>query len=448
MRRALAVLMLFASPLAAQETGLTIYQDGSVLVRRTLAQAVNRLTPFTMDLAAQAVEPGSFVVLDDGVTLRSVRILNVAGADAALRRSVGRDIDFRVQLRDTSYFVRGRLLSVEPFAVRIDGRVLYQMPGQPAFPDSLVQLTPRAEIAVASERPLQNLRIGYLTNGLSWRAQLNVVVPRVGGGPATVTGLAVIDNQGLTVRNAAVQLASGEIRRAAFQGPRPMAARAMASVQVEGITVEATNEAVAETRLYSLPERLDLEPGVTTSAALIAPATTQVERVLNLGPSNDIVDQWTTRADSNLHPDVSYVIKRPAGSAFGDQPAPQAVWRLLAPDSGGRLQLIGESQEPAMPAARDVAITTGTASDVLVDRIQTSWERRGDKDVVSAYRVTVHNAKDESITIAVNEIGVGRWEIQSSTVPAERVSSAQFRFLLPVPAHSDGVLEYRVRVRW
>jgi hypothetical protein len=442
------------SALAAQETSLTIYQDGSVLVRRQVAQAVTRGTnAISFDLVSQNVEPGSFITLDDGVGLRSARILNLTGPEAALRRSIGRDVDFWVQLRDTAYFVRGRLLSTQPFAVRIDGRVLYEMPGRPAFPDTMVQLAPRAELSLAAERAANSLRVGYLTSGVSWQAQLNVVVPRVGGGPATVSGVAVLQNRGLAVRSAEIQLASGVIHRVMSPPPmQPMAARAPRRIgegemRVEAMTVMAAPEGVAETRLYSVPARVDLEPGVTTTTALFAGVSAETERLLVIQPSHAVAEQWVGRADSNLHPDVVYRIRRPAQSPLGEMALPAAVWRLMAPDTAGRLQLIGEAQQGAMPVTRDVEIQTGTASDVVAERIQTAFERRGEREVIASYRVTVHNGKDESVTVLVHDVSPGRWEVLTSTVPVERLASGQFRFSLPVPARGDGVLEYRVRVR-
>jgi hypothetical protein len=399
------------------------------------------------------VDAGSFMVAEGGVVLQSVRVLQAQGPLVALRRAVGRDIDFMVTARDTFYFVRGRVLSAQPLAVRVANRVLYQMPGQPAFPDSLVQLAPRAELNVLGSAGVRTLNVSYLTAGLRWRSTLNVTVPRVGGGVATVAGIAVIDNEGLTVRNAEVQLASGEIRRVR---PRPDMAR-MNRMEEAGAGVIALRsgfaaampeeEAVAEMRVYELPQRMDLEPGVTTTAALFTPATADVQRLFVIDPSNQVADQWGERADSNMNPAVYYRIRRALGTEFGELPLPASVVSVSAPDAEGRVQLVGEMQVQATPRGRDIEVLTGRASDVVVDRVQTFYERRGEREVVAAFRVSVHNAKDESITLAVNETAPGRWEIVNSTVPAERVNAASFRFLVPVAARSDATLEYRIRIR-
>jgi hypothetical protein len=113
-------LLLAAAPLAAQETSLTVYADGFVTVRRAHAQPVARgAGTVAVDPGTLQLDPASIVLTDDGAELRGARLVQAAGAEAALRRSPGRDVDFWVQPRDTAYFVRGRVLSLQPPAARV-----------------------------------------------------------------------------------------------------------------------------------------------------------------------------------------------------------------------------------------------------------------------------------------------------------------------------------------
>jgi hypothetical protein len=222
-----------------------------------------------------------------------------------------------------------------------------------------------------------------------------------------------------------------------------MAAPAMAAEAAD----MATEEAVGEVRVYTLPGRVDLEPGVVTTAALFAPAQAEVAREFAFGPVMNPVDQWMS-ADSGRHPEVSYRVTRAAGTPFGEVPLPSGVVRVLALDGEGRMQVLGESNLGHTPRGRDLIVSTGTAFDVTGDKVQTVFERRGERDVTVAYRMTIRNGKDESITAVVREDFPGRWEVLNSTVAAERVSSSTVRFAVPVPARTDAVLEYRVRARW
>ncbi len=450
----LAAFLCASAPacLSAQETSLTVYGDGWVTVRRAHAQPVTRgASTVAVDPGALQLDPSTIVLTDDGAELRGARFVQATGTDAALRRAIGRDIDFWVQLRDTAYFVRGRVLSLQPPAVRVDGRVLFTLPGQPAFPESLVQYTPRLELAVNAARALPALHYAYVTQGLQWSASFAMVVPRVGGGPATVTGTAQIQNGGLTARGAEVQLAAGAINRVAFDSRtqlRPGVVRPMRALERAGEAAVWIPEAVGEVRLYTLPGRVDLEPGVVTTAALFVPAQAEVAREFLFDPVRNPVEQWVDWADSARHPEVQYRLSRAAGTPFGETPLPAGIVRVLAPDADGRIQVLGEANIGHTPRGRDVIVSTGTAFDVTADRVQTAFERRGERDVTVAYRMTIRNGKDESATAVVREEFPGRWEVLNSSVVAERVSSSGVRFSVPVPARTDVVLEYRVRVRW
>src|SRR5512140_932383 len=170
-RAAVLTIVLAAgsvTALSAQETSLTIYQDGRVMVRRTIPGAVPRgASTLSVDLGGRGADPTSLVSLDEGVEVRGVVVSAATGVDGSLRRAVGRDMEFLLG-GDSLRFVRGTVLSLDPPAFRVNGRVLYDMPGRPAFPDSLVQLAPRAEITVEAARATRSLRVAYLAQGLMW----------------------------------------------------------------------------------------------------------------------------------------------------------------------------------------------------------------------------------------------------------------------------------------
>ena len=74
--------------------------------------------------------------------------------------------------------------------------------------------------------------------------------------------------------------------------------------------------------------------------------------------------------------------------------------------------------------------------------------QQGRRQVEVSYRVQIQNAKGDSATVQVYDEFPGQWEVLSSTVRPERLSSTSVRFAVPVPATGEATLEYRVRVRW
>jgi hypothetical protein len=445
-----AALCVVSSTVRAQETSLTIYQDGRVLVRRTFAVAVPRgVTALAVDLGARSVDPGTIVALDDGAQVRGASGSAATGPDAALRRAVGREIEFLLLRPDSGpRFVRGTLLSLDPPAVRVEGRVVYALPGTPAFPDSLVSLAPQVDLTVEAARSLPSLRLAYQLSGLQWRASYSLVLPRGGAGRGAFTGLATIENPGgLAFTGAEVQLLAGDVRRAA-RGPRALAMDQMAMARAAPAAEAPSEESVGETHLYTLPGAVDLAPGETRTVALFPRAEAQVEPEYVLRHASFVYQVPQRQPEQDLHPEIGYLVRRPAATPFGGTPLPAGTVRVLAPDSAGRLQLLGEASIPHTPGGRELHLVTGTAFDVTAQRTQLTFEPRGQRESVSSYRVTIQNAKSEAVTVQVLDEFPGAWEVLSSSVPAERLSATSVRFPVPVSAGGEATLEYRVRVKW
>lgn len=444
----LLAAMVLPCRLAGQQTSVTIYSDGRVLVRRALPVGVSRGTSTVgVDLGVPQFEQGSLTVLDTGVSLRGVRVIEATGQEGSLLRSLGRDIEFMVGADSAPRYVRGTLLSLTPPTVRVDGRIRYGFPGTPTFPDSVVQLSPRVELVLDAPRAANQLRLAYLSGGLAWQAAYTAVVPRSGPGAATVAGAAVIRNPGnLNLHEVQVQLLAGDVRRAPQQPMMAMRAP-QAAVMEAGVAVQQ-EESVGGVHVYSLSGTVDLVPGETRTVPLFDRTSAEVEpryflRASGYGPQS----QWN-QPMRDQHPEIEYRVARPARTAFGATPLPAGTVRVYAPDSSGRLQLLGETGIDHTPAGRDLKLVTGTAFDITAERTQTEFDRRSQREVVSAYRVTIQNAKTERVVVQVEDQFGTEWDLLSSTVPPEKPTATSARFAVPVAAGGEATLEYRVRLHW
>jgi hypothetical protein len=85
-----------------------------------------------------------------------------------------------------------------------------------------------------------------------------------------------------------------------------------------------------------------------------------------------------------------------------------------------------------------------TAYTTRRDSTRGTWRTTATAD----YKVTLTNATDSAVTIAVEERRAGEWSVVSSSVPAEKVSSTATRFSVKVPARGETDLTYRVRAVW
>lgn len=440
-------LILLAAPAAAQ-TSLTIYSDGRVLMRATAPVRVPSGAS-THRLALGALDPGSIFSLDPQVTVTGAAYDAAVDEPNTMRRAIGRRLVFETgRTNGQPDTVSAEVLGVDPERFRLaDGSIVFMRPGRPRYPADLVQTAPTLELAVRSAAARPSLALGWFTGGASWQASYQVVLGR----EARVSGQAAIPSQSFSVDDAVVQLLAGDVGRAA---PRPMmAGRAVQQEMAMAAPMDAASqEAVGEAHLYTLPGRHTLRPGVATTVALFEPGTAAWERVFTVRGQLPWYGPLQQTGDEGQVPvEVQYLVKRPARTEFGDRPLPGGTWRIYQPDQEDRLQLVGESSAGHMAPGRDLRLGAGTAFDVTAERVQTDYvtTREARRTIaLASYRVTIRNAKDSAVTVDVLEERRGEWTLVESSVPAERLSSTQTRFRVRVPAGGEGALTYRVRVVW
>ena len=453
-RAAVLLVLLGAAfaPSAAAQTSLTIYNDGRVLVRRTVPVTVPKGTS-TQRVTVGALDPASVFSLDSSVTITGLAYDGAVDEASVLRRSVGRRLVFRLpESKDT---ISALVLGVDPLRLQLpDGRVTFSPPGAALYPGDVVVADPTASLKLESARAQDRLRLGYFTGGAMWRASYHVVL---GPSAARMTGSAVLESQALRAEDAEVQLLAGAVGQA--QPARPPSPYAGRAAFVDAMPVDkatASEQRVGEFHLYSLPGRSTLLPGLTTTVALFEPADVKYERnyvVHGAVPWWGMLPQQGDETDVPV--EVAYTLKRPRKTDLGDRPLPGGVVRLFQADSAGRAQLVGEAAMDHTPAGQDVRLSAGTAFDITARRLQTSYSTRRDstkagwRTVATAdYRATIRNATDTVVTVDVQEERAGEWTVVQSSVPADKVSSTITRFRVKVPARGETVVTYRVRVVW
>ena len=445
-----ALGVFLSLPLHAQQS-LTIYSDGRILMRSTLAVRVPAGAS-THQLASGFLAAGSIFSLDSAVTITGATYDAAVDEVNTMRRAIGRKLVFETGIwkDEVMQTVEAEVLGVEPELFRMpDGTLSFQRPGRPRYPADLVLVAPTLNLSVRSAASREVLRLGWFSDGASWGADYAVVLGR---GTARVTGQAEIQSGRLRTDDAQIQLLSGNVGRAsaAPPSPREYAMRDMAMAQkMEGV---ATEEGVGEAHLYSIPGTLSLRPGTSTVAALFDPATTAWSRTYIVRGQLPWYGPLPQYGEEEKPPvEVQYVLKRALKTTFGDAPLPGGVWRLYDADAGGRLQLIGEARGNHTAAGHDVRLSAGSAFDLTAERVQTEYAttRANNRTIATAaYRVTISNAKDSAVTVDVIEDRRGEWSLVESSIPGEKLSSTETRFRVSVPPRGQATLTYRVRVVW
>jgi hypothetical protein len=442
------------APLAAQN-GLTIYNDGRVLVRRSMPASVPKgASEHRLELGP--LDPSTLVSLDPGVTIVRGVFDAAETEEAVLRRLVGQALSVERPRAGGGYEAFPvKLLGVDPVRFLMpDGTVAFNAPGALRYPASAVASSPTGAISITSATARKDLPLGWFTDGAQWSASYNVVLAAK---DARVSGEAVLVSHALRADDADVQLLAGSVSRAMPAAPAYAKGRGQVmAMEARADMAMPSQEQAGEFHLYTLPGKVSLRPGSTTTIALFDPATTAYEKRLVVRgqlPWIGFIPQVPDEHDVPV--EVSYVIKRPRKTALGDVPLPGGVARIYDPDSEGRLQLVGEASLGHSAAGEDLTLFAGNAFDLTAKRVQTDYvttpERRGGVTrtiATLAYRVTIRNAGEAAQSVDIREERGGEWTVEASSVPAEKVSSAVTRFRVSVPAGGETVLTYRIRAVW
>ena len=444
--------VLIAPGLAGQApSSLTIYSDGRTLVRWIAPGEVPKGQSRQVAATGPA-DPGSIFSLDPELTIMASAY--DAGIDelSVLRRAVGREVRYRSG-RDT---ITATILGVDPVRYRMsDGSVGFSAPGAPLYPAELVTVNPSFELTVQSARARHGLPLGYFTDGASWSARYQVILGQ--GGMGRVQAQAVISGGPLRMAGVEIQLLAGQVNVAA---PAPYARRRdemmVGAMAAREMAVPAQQK-VGEFHLYTLPGSWSLEPGIIRTIALFEPVEARVTRSFEVRGQ---IPYWGGLPQNGQEEEppvaVVYTVARPRKTPFGELPVPGGVVRLFQPDSGGRVQLIGEAAIDHSPAGEDLRLDAGTAFDLTAKRVQTTYTTRRDstpegrwRTIATAdYRVTLSNAATEAAVVDVIEERGGEWAVVSSSLKAEKLSSTRTRFRVPVAAGGKATLTYRVRIIW
>lgn len=383
---ALATL-LAAVPAAGQETSaesLTVYMQDLAVVRGTVDWPVPAgERTLRVDGLPRSLESASLVLIDSGV-----RLLGVRGRRSYQSREEG-----------------------EAASVALDLR---------------------------AERPLDRLRLAYLTGGMGWSADYNLIVAE-DDRSARIGGYATVSNgSGTAFRDVAVQLLAGTVD-AGGRGRAVEAARAAAAREAPDVS----RQAFSGYHLYEIDDPLTLRPGTSRRIRLLGADSVPVRREYVL--RGQVQAYRSADEPQRQEATIRYRVERPEGTSFAELPLPTGTVRVFQEDDDGRVQLLGTERIPNTPAGEQVTLTVGRAFDVVGVRTQTGYEQTAPDVHESAWEVELSNRTEERVVVQVVDRIDGDWKIVDSSHEPRRLTAGLVRFDVAVPADGEATLTYRVR---
>lgn len=487
----LPLVAALAAP--AQNTpapALTIYnQDFAVVrqqVRLDLKSGVNNVR---FDGTTAQLEPDS-VVLRDPNGKRTLQILEQNyQADPVSQQSLlelfeGKTIDFQVTRGDKIDTVPGRIVrpgsacyqrttqgcAPEEPLIEIGGKLQFGLPGRPLFP-ALPQdtnLKPTLDWILEADRggPL-DAELSYVTSGMTWEADYNIIAPPSGDVLDLVGWVTMENRTGKTFDNARIKLMAGDVSKIRPRLPVMSAAIGVGAGYGGGVGSgpPVTEKAFDEYHLYTLERPATLRDRETKQVEFVRAAGFHAKRIYvydggRIDPSRYQSGNWeymrmqrdfgTSGPEQSTKIMVMQEFKNSEQNRLG-MPLPKGRLRFYRRDEGGALQFIGENTIDHTPRDETVRVYTGNAFDLAGSRRRTNF--RSDQQqgwVDESFEIKVRNHKKEPVDITVTEHfyrGSG-WDITSSSNKYEKKDSHTAEFPVTIPPDGEQTVIYSVHYSW
>src|SRR5882757_132582 len=478
---------------------LTIYNQSFAVVRQTLPLDLKSGTnQLEITNITSHLEPDS-VILRDPKSGRDLRILeqnyrsDVASQGRLLALYEGKTIEFLVPDKDgTRKLMPGKIIrsgyvphyeaygaynqqyyqaqqayvaagNGEPI-IEIDGKLQFGLPGQPIFPalSSDTILKPTLSWLLHSDRPGNtNAEFSYVTGGMSWHADYNLVAP-VSGNLLDIVGWVTLDNQtGKTFPNAHIKLMAGDVNKLQPQGGMDESFAANGALRMEAAAPAVTERSFDEYHLYTL-ER---------ATTLYDRETKQVEFVRATGvPSQRIYVYDGVKLDQNYRGYSQENIRDMEG--FGVQsnpkvwamvefknskenhlgmPLPKGRVRFYRRDTDGQMEFTGENLIDHTPGDETIRLYTGNVFDAVGERKRTFYKvDHNAHSVDESFEIKLRNHKKEPMEIRVVEhlYRWSNWDISKNSDPFNKLDSKTVEFHVKLPPDGEKVVTYTSHYTW
>jgi hypothetical protein len=292
------------------------------------------------------------------------------------------------------------------------------------------------------------LELSYLTGGLGWKADyVAELTPKEDA--MDLNGWATLTNtSGTDYRNASLQLVAGDVNRVRPEmQPRPMV-RAMAMAKA---APEPRQESLYDYHLYTLGRPVTLLDRQTKQLALLSATQVPVHKEYVLRGIDYYYRGQYGDLGQKLKPGI-YLEFTDEGGSLGI-PLPGGVVRVYKQDAAGHAQFVGEDRLDPTAKGEKVRLKLGEAFDISAEKTQTEFSKQanygGQGGVIdTAYRLDIHNARKETVTVKVVEPIPGEWKMLEESLPHKRESAHTAVWEVPVPAEGKAMLTWKARIHY
>ena len=465
------------APSSADQPAITIYNANFAVVRQAvpldLKAGVNRVT--FADATAH-IEPDS-VVLRDPQGKRTLQILEQNYRNDPLTQELllslneGKTIDFIASQwtdnegKEHKKVVPGKLIrsgyrtQSQPI-VEVNGELLFRLPGQPVFSslgDGTI-LKPTLDWVLQTDHAgSSSAELSYVTGGMNWHADYNVVAPLKGDTVDLVGWITIHNETGKMFENARIKLIAGDVNKIAPAGSISGQNNNDYRMAVSAAAQVVGEKAFDEYHLYTLERSTTLHDRETKQVEFVVASGIKSQRIyvyngalVNGYYYEQVRNNSGFGTESNSKVMVMQEFKNSKTNHLGIA-LPKGRVRFYRRDENGQVEFTGENTIDHTAADETVRVYTGNAFDIVGERRRTDFNvESGNRVQNESFEIKLRNHKKEAVEVRVVEklYRGANWEIVQKTDDYTKQDSQTIEFKVMVPPDGEKVLSYKVHYSW
>jgi hypothetical protein len=346
--------------------------------------------------------------------------------------------------------------------IEVNGKLQFSLPGQPIFPalgDDTI-LKPALDWILFSRQPAKfDAELSYVSGGLSWTADYNIVAPETGD-TLDLVGWVTLDNQsGKQFDHARIKLMAGDVNK--VQQPQPMAAfSAGANYLNAEVSPKVTEHAFEDYHLYALPQPTTLHDRETKQVEFLRANSIQSKRLyiydgvmVNSGYNyGDVRQNQQYGTQSNPHVWIMREFANTEANHLG-VPLPKGRVRFYRSDRDGQVEFTGENTIDHTPKDETIRIYTGNVFDISGERRQTHFQSQCCSPsgfVDESFEIKLRNHKKEAAIVRVVEhlYRWSNWVITKESMAHRQTDSRTIEYEVVLQPDEEKTVTYTAHYTW
>lgn len=344
--------------------------------------------------------------------------------------------------------------------IEVNGKLQFRLPGEPIFPplgDDTI-LKPALDWILFSRRPAKfDAELSYVSGGLSWTSDYNIVAPETGD-RIDLVGWVTLDNQsGKQFDHAHIKLMAGDVNKVQQQ-PVTMYINGAADTGA-AVAPQVTEHAFEDYHLYTLPQATTLHDRETKQVEFLRANGIQSKRLYIYDGAmvdtrygyGDVRQNQQYGTQSNPHVWIMREFANTEANHLG-VPLPKGRVRFYRRDQDGQVEFTGENQIDHTPKDETIRVYTGNAFDISGERRQTHFQLQMSNAgfIDESFEIKLRNHKKESTTVRVVEhlYRWSNWVITQESAAHRQTDSRTIEYEVTLAPDEERTLTYTAHYTW